>query len=78
MTLDGSRSRGASIFCPDCFFFSSSFSASSYVSGLDLIAALGVDLLVFDPVTAVLVDLMKADLFALARGWKQSDRTRDQ
>ena len=28
MTLEGSRSRGASIF--DCFFFSSSLSASSY------------------------------------------------
>jgi hypothetical protein len=29
-TLEGSRSRGASILWPDCFFFSSSFSASSY------------------------------------------------
>jgi hypothetical protein len=29
ITLAGSRSRGASIFWPDCFFFSSSLSASS-------------------------------------------------
>jgi hypothetical protein len=39
MTLAGSRSRGVSIFSPDCFFFSSSFRASSYWSSKLLLSA---------------------------------------
>jgi hypothetical protein len=48
------------------------------VGGLHLIAAFSVDLLVFDPVTSVLVELMKADLFALAGRGEKSDRAGDE
>jgi hypothetical protein len=48
------------------------------VGRLHLVAALGVDLLVFDPVTGVLVELVKADLFALAGRREKSDRTGDE
>lgn len=44
------------------------------VGGLHLVAALCVDLLIFDSMAGVLVDLMEADLFTLARSREKRDR----
>jgi hypothetical protein len=48
------------------------------VGGLHLIAALCVDLLIFDPMAGVLVDLMKADLLSLAGRGEKRDWARDE
>ena len=48
------------------------------VGGFHLLAALGVDLAVFDAVAGILVELMEADLLALGGRRIQGDRTRHE
>src|SRR5262249_19701174 len=44
----------------------------------DLASGFGIYFFVLDPVAGLLMDLVKADLFALRGGGKQRDRTRDE
>ena len=43
------------------------------VGGFDLIAGISIDLAVFDAMPGVLVELVEADLLALARRWEKRD-----
>src|SRR5712671_884049 len=60
---------------------SSAGSSSMYshdIVRFDLAPSFGVDLLVFDPVATLLVELVEADLLLLRRRRKQRDWARDQ
>ena len=48
------------------------------VGRLDLVAGVGIDLAILDAMAGVLVELVEADLFALAGRGKERDRARDQ
>src|SRR5262249_55892100 len=54
------------------------FVAFDDVGRVDILLGLRVHFAVFDAVAGVLIDLMKADFFALAARGKQRDRTRDE
>ena len=51
------------------------FVALDDICGIDLVAAFRIDLTVLDAIASFLIELMEADLLALRRGRKQSNRT---
>ena len=66
------------LYRPDDIFRFTVYWTLLLVGGIHFIAALGVDLLIFDPVAGVLVDLAEANLLALAGRGKKRDRAGDE